>query len=386
MSDTQDARVFFNTTTPISTVPSPLSPRAFHRRLPGYTPTRLVDAPLLATHLCVQKVWVKDESHRLGLPAFKILGASWAAYRVLEQHAQKTLGITLEPWNTLDELRTRLAPLLPLTLATATDGNHGRAVAHIARLLGLQAHIFVPHDTVPARKAAIRSEGAELTEVQGSYDDAVRAAAALASDRCLVVSDTSWEGYTDVPGWVTEGYATIYDEVDEALAERGEAGPDIVFTQMGVGTFAASVIQHYRPMGAHIIGVEPTGAACVLASLEAGHMVTLEGELHTIMAGLNCGTPSPLAWGLLQQGLSASVAIPDVRAEDAMRLMAQSGVESGESGASGLGGALELLTGASSAQAREVLGITGNSCVLIFNTEGATDPVAYERILQRDFL
>ncbi|MEX0750252.1 MAG: pyridoxal-phosphate dependent enzyme [Dehalococcoidia bacterium] len=172
-------------------------PMRFHERLPGYAPTPLVAAPGLAERLGVASVLVKDESSRLGLPAFKLLGASWATYQL----AIRRLGH--EPqWRTLDELRAHFAVLRPLALTTATDGNHGRAVAHVARLFGFEARIFVPAGTAQARIDAIASEGATVTVVDGSYDDAVRRAAEEAGDRCIVVSDTSWPGYTEVAAWV----------------------------------------------------------------------------------------------------------------------------------------------------------------------------------------
>src|SRR5215472_9878447 len=175
----------------VSTWSSPISdaghPLAFHRRLPGYAATPLVNAPLLATRLGVGEIWIKDESRRFDLPSFKIVGASWALYRALGER----LGTDLEPWSSLEELAGRCAPLRPLTLVTATDGNHGRAVAHLAALLGLQAHIFVPQDMAESRMNAIRQEGAMVTPIDGTYDDAVRQAALRQDDeRSLVLSDT----------------------------------------------------------------------------------------------------------------------------------------------------------------------------------------------------
>src|SRR5512146_1589289 len=157
----------------------------FHQKLPGYKPSPLIDAPGIADVLGVGKVWVKDESSRFGLPAFKFLGASWAIYRVLLER----IGGSIEPWPTFDDLRERFAPLKPLTFVTATDGNHGRAVARMAHLLGFAAHIFVPREMAQARIDAIKGEGADVTMVAGSYDDAVTLAAALASENALVISD-----------------------------------------------------------------------------------------------------------------------------------------------------------------------------------------------------
>jgi diaminopropionate ammonia-lyase len=193
-------------------------PLAFHRRLPGYAPTALREAAGIARDLGLDRLWVKDESERMGLPAFKIMGASWAVYRAIQQAMPDQDG----DWRTLDDLARQLEPLKPLTLACATDGNHGRAVARMARLLGLGAHIFVPADMAPARRAAIAGEGARVTVVEGTYDDAVARSAEEASERTLIISDTSWPGYEDVPRWVIEGYSTIFWEVDDELRGRGE--------------------------------------------------------------------------------------------------------------------------------------------------------------------
>jgi diaminopropionate ammonia-lyase len=352
---------------------------AFHRTLPGYAPTPLISAPGVASALGVGQVWVKDESSRLGLPAYKILGASWATYRALdERYGPFSLG------ETLAELAARLRPLLPLTLVAATDGNHGRAVACMARWLELDAHILVPQDMTPARRQAIESEGAYVTVVDGSYDDAVETSARLADDVHLVISDTAWEGYERIPQWVIDGYATIYAEIDEQLDALGARQPGIVAAQMGVGALAASAVRHYRAQGrsTHVLGVEPTRAACVLHSMEAGWLVDVPGPHDSIMAGLNCGRPSPVAWPYVSGGISLFMAVPDARAEEAMRLLADDGVVSGESGAAGLAGCLEALGAAHARDYRTLLGVDETSSVLIISTEGATDPEAYARIVE----
>jgi diaminopropionate ammonia-lyase len=340
---------------------------AFHRRLPGYAPTRVVDAPGLAEEMGLASITVKDESQRLGLPSFKILGASWAVYRLLVGR----LGHEPE-WNDLDDLRSALAPLGPLTLAAATDGNHGRAVARMAKLLGYPARIFVPAGTAAARIAAIESEGATVTVVDGTYDDAVRASAAIASDNVLVVSDTSWEGYTEVPRTVIEGYATIFAEID---AELAAAPPEVVVVPMGVGALAAAVIQHYGAQ-ATIVVVEPLSAACGLRSAEAGHPVLVPGPHDSIMAGLNCGMVSIIAWPTVSAGADLFVAVDDAAAEDAMRDLAGIGVVAGETGAAALAGLRAVLgAGVAAVQGRRVL---------VLCTEGATDPEAYRRIVGRE--
>lgn len=346
-------------------------PRAFHQRLPGYEPTPLVDAAPLAAALGLDRVWVKDESWRLGLPAFKMLGASWASYRLLVSR------LGAEPtWSTIDELAAAVAPLGALTLVAATDGNHGRAVARTARLLGLDAHILVPAGTAEARIAAIGSEGARVDVVDGTYDDAIAASAALASDDHLVVSDTSWPGYVEVPRWVIDGYGTIFAEVDEQLAAAGEAPPDVVVAQMGVGALAAATVDHVRTTvgeGPTIVVVEPLPAACGLRSAEAGRMVEVPGPHRSIMAGLNCGMVSELAWPTVAAGTDWFVAVSDAAAERAMRDLATVGITAGETGASGLAGLTELVAGGQA-------GLGADTTVLVLNTEGPTDPAAYERI------
>jgi diaminopropionate ammonia-lyase len=347
--------------------PRPDTPSAqFHRRLPGYVPTRVVDAPALAAELGLAALVIKDESQRLGLPSFKILGASWAVYRLLVGR----LGNEPE-WQTLDDLRFALRPLGPLTLVAATDGNHGRAVAHMARLLGYAARIFVPSGTAPARVDAIEGEGAPVTVIDGTYDDAVRASAALATDDVLVVSDTSWEGYTEVPRTVIDGYATIFAEIDEQLAS---APPEVVVVPMGVGALAAAVVQHFAT-NATIIVVEPLSAACGMHSAEAGRPVEVPGPHDSIMAGLNCGMVSIIAWPTVSAGADVFVAVDDTAAETAMRDLAAIGIVAGETGAAALAG----LRCAVDAGIPDVAGRR----VLVLCTEGATDPLAYERIVGR---
>ncbi len=334
----------------------------FHRGLEGYAPTPLRELPELARVLGVGQVLLKDESSRLGLPAFKILGASWAIERAL-----------------------RASAVRPEKLATATDGNHGRAVAHRAAQLGLSAHIFVPAGTARARIEAIAGEGAEVTIVDGSYDDAVARAAEEASARCLVISDTSWPGYTEVPRWVAEGYSTILWEIDDELARRGERGPDLVAVQFGVGALAAAVARHYRAPGRanrpQLLSVEPLTAACALAAAEAGEIVTVPGPHRSIMAGLNCGRVSEVAWPLVSAGFDAFVALDDARAREALRLLAGLGITGGETGVAGLAGVLECLTGPARGSRRAALEVNEGTRVLLFLTEGATDPEAHRRLL-----
>lgn len=352
----------------------------FHRTMPGYRQTELRRLDLLTAELRIRELLLKDESSRLGLPSFKILGASWA----IRQAFGKRLGIAPEQDVSFEQLRDLVRPLAPVTLAAATDGNHGRAVARVARMLGLSAQIFVPEGAAAARIDAIEHEGATLEVVVGGYDDAVARSAACASERCVVISDTSWPGYEHVPRWVIEGYSTILWEIEDQLGEDADRRPDLVVVQIGVGAFAAAVAAHSLERAAkrsRTVGVEPERAACVLQSLHAGKIVTLTHPQDSIMAGLNCGTPSFVAWPELKANLDASVAIEDGRARQAMRLLAREGVIAGESGAAGLGGLLELLEREEFAQLRESVGLGADTRALIFCTEGATDPAAYEEIV-----
>jgi diaminopropionate ammonia-lyase len=356
------------------------APLQFHRRLPGYEETPLVDAPKLASALGVGKVFVKDESSRLGLPAFKVLGASWAVYRALEERHGEGFG----DWEEIRELEERLEPMRPLSLVAATDGNHGRAVARVARLLGLGAKIFVPVDMVPARRKSIAEEGAEVIVVDGTYDEAVERSATEEGESTLLVSDMSWPGYERIPSWVIEGYSTMLWEIDDALKRRNEGGPDLVVAQVGVGAFAAAVARQFRRPGAlprpTLMSVEPASADCLLESVAAGRIVSVPGPHDSIMSGLNCGRISLVAWPTVSRTIDLLVAVDDEPAREAMRLAAESGIESGETGAAGLGGLLEILrTGG--AEVRRTLGIDRETRVLLFNCEGATDPDAYRRIM-----
>lgn len=367
---------------PEAILTAPPEVRDFHRRLDGYAPTALVDAPALAARLGVARVLVKAEVERFGLPSFKVLGASWAVYQALVDH----VGQTPAPWAGFAELAERFAPLTPFALAAATDGNHGRAVARMARLLGFEARIFVPRGTVDARIEAIESEGASVEVVPGDYDAAVARSADEAGDTCLVISDTSWPGYEVTPRRVIEGYSTIMAEIDEELALRSWPMPDALYVPVGVGALMAATVVHHgvapgrRPT---IVGVEPADAACVQASARAGGRVTVPGPHGSVMAGLNCGTPSLTAWPTVSAGVDWFASIDDEWAIEAMVLLADCGIVAGETGAAGLGAALALLEHAEVAEHREELGLTDSSTLLLLDTEGATDPVAYERIVGR---
>ena len=371
---------------------TPAGAPAFHAELPGYRPTELTELPALAKEFGVGRVFVKDESTRMGLGAFKVLGASWAIARLLTDQGEAGRTDQGEAGRTdqgeasrtdqretgrisLGELR-RAAAARPVELVTATDGNHGRAVAWMARLLGLEARVFVPGVVSERARAAIAAEGATVIVSGASYDEAVEQAAAYAGQEGagagrLLVQDTAWAGYESVPRWIVEGYGTLLAEVDKQLAEHELPGPDLVSVPVGVGSLAQAVVTHYRRGGVApaVLAVEPETAAGVLASLhaEARRSVPTAG---TVMAGLNCGTPSSLAWPVLAGGLDAAIAVADQQATEAGADLGRLGVRSGPSGAASLAGVRAALTGPGAGARRAGLGVTTSSVVLLLSTEG----------------
>ena len=319
----------------------PSGPVAYHRSLPGYAPTPLIDAPDLAADWRVKRVWLKFERERFGLPAFKFLGASWAARRLLG-----------EP------------PYDPgITLVAATDGNHGRAVARVARLAQVNATILLPAGSAQARLDAIAGEGARVVEVDGTYDDAVEQSAAMADDTHVVLSDTSWPGYEEVPRWVIEGYATIFSEIEEPV--------DAAVVPIGVGALAAAAARHYARTSTTLAAVEPTSAACLKRSIENGAISEVPGPHTSIMAGLNAGLPSHVAWPDVSAGFDVFCAIDDDLAIDGLRRLAALGVEAGEVSGGATGAAGELVR----------RGAIEADTVLVLLTEGVTDPEGWARLV-----
>lgn len=320
--------------------------RAFHRTLPGYAETPLVSLPSIATALELGAVLVKDESSRLGLPAFKMLGASWAVHRALRERSED-----------LDQPR----------LVTATDGNHGRAVARMAKLLGLSATVVVPRGVSAHAISLIREEGADVEVLDVSYDDTVRYAAeiAKADPDALLVQDTSWPGYEEIPQWIVDGYATLFDEAADQAAKR-DLDIDLLVVPAGVGSLAHAAVRFARSRPVcKVVTVEPTVAACISASLAADELTTVPtGE--TSMAGLNCGTPAYLAWPDLRTGLAGAATVDDQAATAAMAEFAALGVDSGPCGSASLAALHTLAAG----KPRAELGLTAESVVLLLNTEG----------------
>lgn len=360
-----------------STEQGPL-PIEYHRLMPGYQRTPLLDAPRIAERLGVARVFIKDESTRLGLPSFKMLGASWATAFAVRRQWLGGEDAILSP----EEIAERIPNRAEKRLAAATDGNHGRGVARMAKLLGVSCTIFVPRGTAQSRITDIEGEGAEVRVVDGSYDDAIRVSADEADDNTIVVSDTSWEGYVDIPTQVSRGYSTLFREVDEALGSVS-ASPTLVAFQAGVGSFAAAGLEHYRSGDVtdapRTAIVEPRSANCLLASARAGELTEAPPPHDSTMAGLNCGLPSQLAWPVIDRTTDVFIGIDDESSDEAMRVLAESGIVAGESGAASLGGLIAVAAGDESERARA--GLTPDAVVLLINTEWATDPVNYEKVV-----
>ena len=322
--------------------------RAFHASLDGYAPTPLVHLPFVAAELGVGHVVVKQENDRFGLPAFKFLGASHAVSRALDESPGSTV-------------------------VAATDGNHGRAVARMAAMLGAPARIFVPTSITREAQEAIAGEGAQLTVLDVPYDDVVLHARSVAeSEGGILVQDSAWPGYERIPGWIVEGYSTLFLEADEQLAALGLT-PDLVTVPTGVGALAVAAVDHFRRgSGVSIVVVEPDGAACVLASLAAGEPVAVPTAL-TIMNGLNCGVVSPGAWPPMRDGVDAAITVSDDAARQAVLDLRSLGVDSGPCGAASLAAARAICA---SPERRRDTGLTEESVLVLLSTEGlAANPV-----------
>ncbi|MEA2001837.1 MAG: diaminopropionate ammonia-lyase [Actinomycetota bacterium] len=364
--------------------------RSFHRQIPGYRPSPLRSLPNLASMLSVGGIWVKDESVRLNLNSFKVLGGSFAIYRFIKSK----LGLDDESLSFEDLVSAKTkAKLGDITFATATDGNHGRGVAWGASKLNCTAIIYVHKDTSIARIRAIEDYGAEVRVVDGNYDDAVRQASVDATaNGWQVISDTSWEGYTDIPSWVMQGYTTMLSEAQDQLAGTGIVKPTHVFIQAGVGALAAATTGFYSSrFGADrptTVVVEPTEADCLLhsARIGDGQPHDVDGELQTIMAGLACGEPSPIAWEVLWDTVDAFVACPDYVAAKGMRvygvpLADDPFIVSGESGAVTLGALMFIADYAEFHELKEYIGLGPDSQILLLNSEGNTDPDYFRRVV-----
>ena len=363
--------------------------RHFHQSFPEYSVTPLVKLEALAEELGVQSIYVKDESYRFGLNAFKVLGGSYAIAREIG----RLLGLKEEEL-TLDRL---LAPdvkerLGTLTFVTATDGNHGRGVAWTAQRLGHRAVVFMPKGTAAERLENIRRLGAEASITNVNYDDTVRLARAYAAEhKGIIVQDTSWEGYDEVPLHIMQGYTTMGSEIVEQLQAYGNIKPTHVFLQAGVGAMAGAmagfIADYYKERRPLITIVEPNQADCIYRTALAndGQLHTVGGALDSIMAGLCCGEPCSLGWRQLAAYADNFVAMPDRAAALGMRVLgspmgSDAAVVAGESGAAGFGLAIAALWEQDLAELKRSLQLDAKSVILCISTEGATDVANYRRI------
>ena len=321
---------------------------AFHAALEGYRPTPVRRLPAVAAELRLGALALKDESERLGLPAFKVLGASWAAERALREHPRAH------------------------TLVAASAGNHGRAVAHVAARRGLGCRVFVPARAAAARREAIAAEGAEVVAVEGSYEAAVaQATSAAAGPDVVALADV---GSSAPASWVIDGYATLFGE----LAEQGSF--DVILVPVGVGSLAAAAARFCAHAGARVIGVEPASAACLMASLAAGSQTPVATP-GTSMAGLDCAEVSDAAWPSLRDGIDGVITVSDAEAHAAMRELAAAGLAIGDCGAAPLAAVRALTREEECAALREAVALDGATRVLLIATEGPTDPASYRSAL-----
>ena len=362
----------------------------FHASFDVYQQTPLTPLPGLAKALGVKEIRVKDESYRFGLNAFKVLGGSYALGRYIAQKlgediAQLPAGRILS-----EEVRQRLGDV---TFVTATDGNHGRGVAWTANRLGQHSVVYMPKGSAAERLANIRAEGADASITDLNYDEAVRLANSKAeSEGWVMVQDTAWEGYTDIPLWIMQGYTTMGYEIVRQLEAEGAEKPTHLFLQAGVGSMAGAMAGFFsayygkeRPI---ITVVEPNKADCVFRTAEArdGKLHFVTGEMNTIMAGLACGEPCTIGWEVLKNCADAFISCPDYAAADGMRILAapcrgDAPIVSGESGAATVGCVSNILLREDLAELKEKLGLDENSRVLFISTEGDTDQENYRQVV-----
>jgi diaminopropionate ammonia-lyase len=340
----------------------------YHQSLSVYTSTPLVSLSNLAKNYGIANIYIKNEAFRFGLNAFKGLGASYAIHKLLEKQRNIT------------------------TFCTATDGNHGRAVAWAAQLAGKESVVFVPRDTTSNRIIAIEKEGAKVIKIDGNYDETCAfAEEASLKNGWTLVQDTAWEGYEEIPAQIMAGYLTHFQELEGSLHLLSKPKIDIVFLQAGVGSWAGAAIWYYlnrygknRPK---IVVTEPYEAAGILASFKADKRIIPNDSFQTIMAGLNCGIPSLSAWEIIKNGADIALKVKDEYAEQAIRelyfpLGNDESIIAGESGVGGLAGFMALMTESNAKNIREILEITEKTSILFYNTEGATDLDSFNRIIK----
>lgn len=363
----------------------------FHKSFPQYTVTPLQNLSSLAKYLGVKNIFCKDESYRFGLNAFKVLGGSYAMARYIAKETGRD--ISELPYNVLssDKLREEFGQA---TFFTATDGNHGRGVAWAAKRLGQKAVVRMPKGTTRTRFDNIAKEGATVTIEDVNYDDCVRMAAAEAekTEHGVIIQDTAWDGYEEIPSWIMQGYGTLVLEADAQLKKLGIERPTHVFVQAGVGSLAGAVVGYfankYKDNPPIMTVCEASAADCLYRSAMAktGNLVNVTGDLKTIMAGLACGEGNTIGWDILKNHVSVFASCPDWMSAKATRIYANPlgndpHIVSGESGSVPLGLCYTALHDEDAKDLKEALKLDENSVVLVISTEGDTDPVRYREIV-----
>ncbi|WP_276855579.1 diaminopropionate ammonia-lyase [Enterocloster lavalensis] len=365
--------------------------RAFHESFPQYTTTPLTRLDRMAAYLGLKEVYVKDESYRFGLNAFKVLGGSFAMARFIAGETGRDVSELPYSVLTSDKLREEFGQA---TFFTATDGNHGRGVAWAAGRLGQKAVVHMPKGSTQTRLENIAKEGAQVDIQEMNYDDCVRLAAKEAdeTERGVIVQDTAWDGYEEIPSWIMQGYGTMAMEAGEQLKDYGCDRPTHVFVQAGVGSLAGAVVGYFTNLYPDnpptFVVVEADAAACLYKSAAAGDgdPRIVDGDMQTIMAGLACGEPNTISWDILKNHVKVFIAAPDWVAASGMRMLAapikgDAPVTSGESGAAPFGALAAIMTMEEYRDLRHEIGLDENSSVLLFSTEGDTDPERYKNIV-----
>ena len=364
---------------------------AFHKSFPQYSVTPLAKLDRMAQRLGLGGVYVKDESYRFGLNAFKVLGGSFAMAKYIAEKLDRDVSEMTYGYLTSQQFLDEFGQA---TFYTATDGNHGRGVAWAAKKLGQKSVVHMPKGSTKQRFENIAAEGALVTIEELNYDDCVRLAAAEAAEAefGVVIQDTAWEGYEKIPAWIMEGYGTMAAEAAAQLQEMGQERPTHVFIQAGVGSLAGAVVGYFANRFPNdppkFVVVEARAADCLYRGALAGDgsFRIVEGDLATMMAGLACGEPNILSWDILRNHADAFASCPDWVSADGMRRLAAPAegdpiVKSGESGAVGMGLLAAVMKREEYAPLREALGLNADSHVLLFSTEGDTDPEKYERVV-----
>ncbi|EHF02543.1 diaminopropionate ammonia-lyase [Olsenella sp. oral taxon 809 str. F0356] len=376
---------------PVMSLDNVAKARAFHGSFPQYSVTPLANLAGMAERLGLGGLFVKDESYRFGLNAFKVLGGSFAMARYIADETGRDVSEMTFDYLTSNQLQKDFGQA---TFFTATDGNHGRGVAWAANKLGQRSVVHMPKGSTKTRFDNIAKEGAKVTIEELNYDDCVRLAAkeAAETEHGVIVQDTAWEGYEKIPSWIMQGYGTMAAEAAEQLRQLEVNRPTHVFVQAGVGSLASAMVGYFANLfpscPPKFVIMEAGVADCLYQGALAGDgdPRIVGGDLQTIMAGLACGEPNTIGWDILRNHADAFLSCPDWVAAKGMRMLAaptkgDPSVTSGESGAVGMGVISTIMSDPDYAELRDVLELGRDSKVLLFSTEGDTDPVRYREVV-----